>query len=56
MYKYLYDKFHALYQGVYTYNEDGSITVDYDKEAYMIQIVNAIHSLKHTYIFGQSKT
>lgn len=56
MYKYLYDKFHALYQGVYTYNGDGSITVDYDKEAYMIQIVNAIHSLKHTYIFGQSKT
>ena len=56
MYKYLYDKFHALYQGVYTYNEDGSITVDYDKEAYMIQIVNAIHGLKHTYIFGQSKT
>lgn len=56
MYKYLYDKFHALYQGVYTYNKDGSITVDYDKEAYMIQIVNAIHSLKHTYIFGQSKT
>lgn len=56
MYKYLYDKFHALYQSVYTYNEDGSITVDYDKEAYMIQIVNAIHSLKHTYIFGQSKT
>lgn len=56
MYKYLYDKFHALYNSVYKYNEDGTITVDYDKEAYMIQIVNAIHSMKHTYIFGQSKT
>jgi len=36
MYKYLYDKFHALYNSVYKYNEDGTITVDYDKEAYMI--------------------
>ena len=55
MYKYIYDKFHALYTTVYKYNDDGSITVDYNKESYMIQIVNTIHSMKHIYIFGQSK-
>lgn len=55
MYKYIYDKFHALYTTVYKHNDDGSITVDYNKESYMIQIVNTIHSMKHTYIFGQSK-
>ena len=55
MYKYLYDKFHALYTTVYKYNDDGSIVVDYNKESYIIQIANAIHSMKHTYIFGQSK-
>lgn len=55
MYKFIYDKFHALYSQAYAVDENNNVKVDYDKEAYMLQIVGALHSMKHTFIYAQSE-
>ena len=45
MHAYVYAKYKKLVDGMYTYNEDGSIkNIDYDKEAFAIQILNLLHS------------
>ncbi len=55
MYKFIYDKFHALYTQAYAVDENNNVKIDYDKEAYMLQIVGALHSMKHTFVYAQSE-
>lgn len=55
MYKFVYDKFHALYTQAYTVDENNNVKIDYDKEAYMLQIVGALHSMKHIFVYAQSE-
>ena len=55
MYKYLYDQLKSMYEQVYTYDENGKLTnIDYDKEAIVTQIFNAIKGHVHDFIIGQS--
>lgn len=55
MYKFVYDKFHALYTQAYAVDENNNVKIDYDKEAYMLQIVGALHSMKHIFVYAQSE-
>lgn len=57
MHAYVYAKYKKLVDGIYTYNEDGSIkSIDYDKEAFAIQILNLIHSQNIDFIIARSVT
>lgn len=55
MYKYIYNKFHKLYEQCYKHNSDGSIKINYDAEAYCISILCAVRSLKIDFITAVSK-
>ncbi len=55
LFKYVYDKYHALYQNAYSKNQDGNITVDYNAESYCINILSALHSQKIDFIVATSK-
>lgn len=55
MYKYLYDQLQSMYDQVYQYNYEGDLVhIDYDKEAVITQIFNAIKGHVHDFIIGQS--
>lgn len=56
LYKYVYDKFHVLYNRCYTKDENGNDIVDYDAESYCINILAALHSQKIDFIVATSKT
>lgn len=57
MHAYVYAKYKKLVDGMYTYSEDGSIkSIDYDKEAFAIQILNLIHSQNIDFIIARSVT
>ena len=57
MHAYVYAKYKKLVDGMYTYNEDGSIkSVDYDKEAFAIQILNLLHSQNINFKIAKSIT
>ena len=57
MHAYVYAKYKKLVDGMYTYNEDGSIkSVDYDKEAFAIQILNLLHSQNIDFKIAKSIT
>lgn len=55
LFKYVYDKYHALYQNTYSKDQDGNITVDYNAESYCINILSALHSQKIDFIVATSK-
>ena len=55
MYKYIYNKFHKLYEQCYKHNSDGSIKINYDAEAYCVSILCAVRSLKIDFITAVSK-
>ena len=55
MYKAVYDKFERLYNSVYKYDSEGDLrSIDYDKEAMMVQIFSAIKGHEHNFIIGRS--
>lgn len=57
MHAYVYAKYKKLVDGMYAYNEDGSIkSVDYDKEAFAIQILNLLHSQNINFKIAKSIT
>ena len=57
MHAYVYAKYKKLVDGMYTYNENGSIkSVDYDKEAFAIQILNLLHSQNIDFKIAKSIT
>lgn len=55
MYKYIYNKFHNLYEQCYKHNQDGSVKINYDAEAYCASILCAVRSLKIDFITAVSK-
>lgn len=55
MYMAIYQKYNDLYNSIYTFNEDGQLDkIDYDKEAFMVQIFSAIKGHEHNFIIGRS--
>lgn len=55
MYMAIYQKCNDLYNSIYTFNEDGQLDkIDYDKEAFMVQIFSAIKGHEHNFIIGRS--
>jgi len=50
----IYIKYHKLISNIYTQDENGNTIVDYDKEAFAIQILNAIRSQKIDFIIARS--
>lgn len=55
MYMAIYQKYNDLYKSIYTFNEDGQLDkIDYDKEAFMVQIFIAIKGHEHNFIIGRS--
>lgn len=55
MYMAIYQKYNDLYKSIYTFNEDGQLDkIDYDKEAFMVQIFSAIKGHEHNFIIGRS--
>lgn len=55
MHAYVYQKFMKLTDGMYTYDEDGSIVnIDYDKEAFAINILSLVRSQKLDFIVALS--
>ena len=55
MYMAIYQKYNELYKSIYTFNEDGQLEkIDYDKEAFMVQIFSAIKGHEHNFIIGRS--
>lgn len=55
MYMAIYQKYNDLYKSIYTFNEDGQLEkIDYDKEAFMVQIFSAIKGHEHNFIIGRS--
>lgn len=55
MYMTIYQKYNDLYNSIYTFNEDGQLDkIDYDKEAFMVQIFSAIKGHEHNFIIGRS--
>lgn len=55
MYMAIYQKYNELYKSIYTFNEDGQLDkIDYDKEAFMVQIFSAIKGHEHNFIIGRS--
>lgn len=55
MYKYIYNKFHGLYEQCYKHNEDGSININYSAESYCAAILCALRSLKIDFITSVSR-
>ena len=55
MYKYIYNKFHSLYEQCYKHNQDGSIKINYNAESYCASILCALRSLKIDFITSVSK-
>lgn len=57
MHKMVYEKFRELTDGMYQYDETGKVVnVDYDKEAFAIQILSLIRSQKIDFIVALSET
>ena len=57
MHAYVYAKYKKLVDGMYTYNEDGSIkNIDYDKEAFAIQILNLLRGQDINFKIAKSIT
>lgn len=55
MYMAIYQKYSDLYNSIYTFNGDNQIEkIDFDKEAFMIQIFTAIKGHEHNFIIGRS--
>ena len=55
MYMAIYQKYNDLYKSIYTFNEDGQLEkIDYDKEAFMVQIFSSIKGHEHNFIIGRS--
>lgn len=55
MYMAIYQKYNDIYKSIYTFNEDGQLDkIDYDKEAFMVQIFSAIKGHEHNFIIGRS--
>ena len=50
MYKYVYNKFHSLYEQCYKHNEDGSVKINYSAESYCASILCALRNLKIDFI------
>lgn len=57
MHAYVYAKYKKLVDGMYTYNEDGSIkSIDYDKESFAIEILNLLRGQDIDFIIAKSIT
>lgn len=55
MYMAIYQKYSDLYNSIYTFNNDDQLEkIDFDKEAFMIQIFTAIKGHEHNFIIGRS--
>lgn len=55
MYKAVYDKFSRIYNDIYKYDSEGELrSIDYDKEALMVQIFSALKGHEHNFIIGRS--
>lgn len=55
MYMAIYQKYSDLYNSIYTFNSDNQLKkIDFDKEAFMIQIFTAIKGHEHNFIIGRS--
>lgn len=55
MYMAVYQKYNDLYNSIYTFNGDNQLEkIDFDKEAFMIQIFTAIKGHEHNFIIGRS--
>lgn len=55
MYMAIYRKYSDLYNSIYTFNGDNQLEkIDFDKEAFMIQIFTAIKGHEHNFIIGRS--
>lgn len=55
MYMAIYQKYSDLYNSIYTFNGDNQLEkIDFDKEAFMIQIFTAIKGHEHNFIIGRS--
>ena len=53
----VYRKFNKIVKDIYKYDENGVITdIDFDKESFAIQILNAIRSQKNDFIVARSKS
>ena len=55
MYKYVYNKFHSLYEQCYKHNEDGSVKINYSAESYCASILCALRNLKIDFITSVSR-
>lgn len=56
MYATVHNKLDALYQKMYTQDENGNTVVDYDAESTMIQILMTIRSQKHDFKIAETTT
>lgn len=55
MYMAIYQKYSDLYNSIYTFNNDDQLEkIDFDKEAFMIQIFTAIKGHEHNFVIGRS--
>ena len=55
MYMAIYQKYNDLYNSIYTFNDDNQLEkIDFDKEAFMIQIFTAIKGHEHNFVIGRS--
>ena len=55
MYIAIYQKYSDLYNSIYAFNDDNQLEkIDFDKEAFMIQIFTAIKGHEHNFIIGRS--
>ena len=55
MYKYIYNKFHSLYEQCYKHNQDGSVNINYNAESYCASILCALRGLKIDFITSVSR-
>lgn len=55
MYKYIYNKFHNLYEQCYKHNQDGSVKINYNAESYCASILCALRGLKIDFITSISR-
>lgn len=55
MYMAIYQKYSDLYNSIYAFNDDNQLEkIDFDKEAFMIQIFTAIKGHEHNFVIGRS--
>ena len=55
MYMAIYQKYSDLYNSIYTFNDNNQLEkIDFDKEAFMIQIFTAIKGHEHNFVIGRS--